>query len=98
MTTLKKIPKNKVKRLFVLFDLPMICQFPSNILEGDWEIVNNALRSEEESLNSYNHLIAETKTLGETFHAVTLFHTCKQDNFVTHNLAKHTNYVSGFMI
>ena len=52
MTTLKKIPKNKVKWLFLLFDLPMICQFPSNILKGDWEIVNNALRSEEESLNS----------------------------------------------
>ena len=77
MTTLKKILKNKVKRLFVLFDLPMICQFPFNILEGDWEIVNNALRSEEESLNSYNHLIAEAKTFAETFHGVTLFHTCK---------------------
>ena len=80
------------------FRLASDCGFPSIILEGDLEIVNNALRSEEESLNLYNHLIAEVKTLAETFHAVTLFHTCKQDISVTHNLAKHTNYVSGFMI
>jgi len=52
--------------------------------------VNNALRSEEESLNSYDRLMAEVKTLSETFHAVTLSHTCKQGNFVTHNLARHT--------
>ena len=52
------------------FQLASDCGFPSIILEGDLEIVNNALRSEEESFTSFGHLIAEAKTIVETFYAV----------------------------
>ena len=79
------------------FRLASDCGFPSIILEGDLEIVNNALRSEEESFTSFGHLIAEARTIVETFYAVTLSHTRGQGNSV-HNLARHASHVSGFTV
>lgn len=72
------------------------CGFPSIILEGDLEIVNNALRSEEESFTSFGHLIAKAKTIAKTFYAVTLFHTHRQGNFVAHYLVRHASHFTSF--
>ena len=46
----------------------------SIILEGDSEVVIQALRSEEKSLASYVHLIANAKSILEAFNFISFSH------------------------
>jgi len=70
----------------------------SIILKGDSEVVFNALISEDTSFASYGHLIDEEKILAESFVIVVFFHTRRQENYVTHNFAKHVRHVSDFWV
>lgn len=63
------------------------------ILEGDSEIIINALKSEDVSLVSYGHLIDESKYLAESFTVVHIFHIRRWGNSDAHKIARH---VSGF--
>ena len=65
----------------------------SIILECDSEIIIEVLRSNEDSLSQYGHLIAKAKLISDSFCSITLNHVRRQDNFVAHNFAR---YVTGF--
>ena len=70
----------------------------SIILKGDSKVVFNALISENTSFASYGHHIDEEKILAESFVKVVFFHTKRQENYVTHNFAKHVRHVSYFSV
>ena len=61
-------------------------------------MIINSLKSEEESLVAYGHLILDAKVFARSFHSIGFSHTRRHGNFVTHNLARHANYVTGFMV
>ena len=67
----------------------------SFVLEGDSEIIINALRSEDDSFASNGHLLASTKSLIASSDMVSFSHTRRQGSVVAHNLARH---VSGLMV
>ena len=46
------------------------------ILEGDSEIIAQALQNEDQSLASYGHLIKEARIYAEFFHSFRVFHFC----------------------
>ena len=67
----------------------------SFVVEGDYEIIIDALRSEYDSFASYGHLLASTKSLIASFDMFSFSHTRRQGSVVAHNLARH---VSGLMV
>ena len=62
----------------------------SFVVEEDYEIIIDALRSEYDSFASYGHLLASAKSLITSFNMIYFSHTHRQENIVTHNLIKHT--------
>ena len=62
----------------------------SFVVEGDYEIIIDALRSEYDSFASYGHLLAFAKSLVTSFDMIYFSHTCRKGNIITHNLTKHT--------
>ncbi|XP_030948953.1 uncharacterized protein LOC115972857 [Quercus lobata] len=67
----------------------------SIILECDSEIIFKALRSNEDSLFPYGHLIAEAKLISDSFCSITFNHVRRQGNYVAHNFAR---YVISFSV
>ena len=65
----------------------------SIIVEGDLEEVITALRSKEESLSSFGHLIFSTKQSLDAFHSISFSQIHRSG--VAHNLTKH---VSSFLV
>lgn len=61
-------------------------------------MIINSLKSEKESLVAYGHLIFDAKVLAGSFLSIGFSHTRRHGNFVAHNLARHFNYVTGFMV
>lgn len=47
----------------------------SIILEGDFEVVIEALRSDDEPLASFGHLIVYAKSYADTFSSISFSHT-----------------------
>ena len=62
----------------------------SFVVEGDCEIIIDALRSEYDSFASYGHLPASAKSLVTSFDMIYFSHTRRKGNIITHNLTKHT--------
>lgn len=46
------------------------------ILEGDSEVVVEALRSDDEPLASFGHLIVYAESYADTFSSISFSHTC----------------------
>ena len=67
------------------------------ILEGDSEVVIKALKSNDDSLSSFGHILASAKILTDV-NCITFFHTRRIGNTVVHNLAKHARHVVGFKV
>ena len=65
------------------------------ILEGDSNVVINALKRNDESLSSFGHILASAKSLTDVS-CITFSHTRRIGNTVAHNLAKHARHVIGF--
>ena len=61
-------------------------------------MVITALRSKEESLSSFGHLISLTKQSLDAFHSIIFSRTRKSRNSITHNLTKHARHVSDFSV
>ena len=57
-------------------------------LEGDSEVVINALKSDESSLASFGHLIDSMKQSLEASTHICFLHTLKLDNLTAHSSAK----------
>ena len=66
----------------------------SIILEGDSKVVIEALRSGDEPLDSFVHLIIYAKSYAYTFSSISFSHTRRQDNSITPNLNRHAKHVS----
>ena len=71
--------------------------FANYILEGDSEVVIKALKSKDDSLSSFGHILASAKTLTDV-NCITFSHTRRIGNAVAHNLAKHARHVIGFKV
>ena len=65
------------------------------ILEGDSNMVINALKRNDDSLSSFGHILASAKSLTD-INCITFSHTRRIGNTVAHNLAKHARHVIGF--
>ena len=59
-------------------------------------MVITALRSKEESLSSFGHLIFSAKQSLDAFHSISFSHTRRSG--VAHDLTKHIRHVSGFPV
>ena len=70
----------------------------SFVVEGDCEIIIDALRSEYDSFASYGHLLASAKSLKASFDMIYFSRTRRQGNIVAHNLTKHARYISSLMM
>ena len=70
----------------------------SFVVEGDYEIIIDALRSEYDSFASYCHLLASAKSLKASFDMIYFSRTRRQGNIVVHNLIKHARYISSLMM
>ena len=68
----------------------------SFVVEGDCEIIIDALRSEYDSFASYGHLLASAKSLKASFDMI--YFSRRQGNIVAHNLIKHARYISSLMM
>ena len=66
------------------------------ILEGDSEIVINALNEAPHSLASFGLLIQDVKCFANLFHCIKFSHVHRKGNSVAHNLARHARHVTGF--
>ena len=67
------------------------------ILEGDSNMVINALKRNDDSLSSFGHILASAKSLTDV-NCITFSHTRRIGNAVAHNQAKHARYVIGFKV
>ncbi|XP_065629932.1 uncharacterized protein LOC136067675 [Quercus suber] len=70
----------------------------SIIIEGEFEVVIKAMRSEEESLSTYGHLIAAARQIMDSFSSLSFTHTHRQGNNLAHNLARHARHVSSYLV
>lgn len=68
------------------------------ILEGDLQLVINALKSEEDSFAAYDHLIEKAKLLAISFSVCQLSYTRCQANLAAHNIARPASHVSSFLV
>ncbi|XP_023923166.1 uncharacterized protein LOC112034583 [Quercus suber] len=71
--------------------------FANYILEGGSDVVIKALKRNDDSLSSFGHILASTKTLTDV-NCITFSHTCRIGNAVARNLAKHARHVIGFKV
>ena len=60
----------------------------SAILEGDMEIVINAIKESSPSVASFGLLIQDAKIVGEYFYSVIFSHIRKNGNSVVYNFAR----------
>ena len=67
----------------------------SFILEGDSETVIKCLKSDDDSLSPFGHILAAAKATTETNCCISFSHIRRFGNFVAHNLAKHARHVRG---
>ena len=70
----------------------------SIILEGDSEIITQAVQAEEQSLASYGNLIKEIRFHADSFLNFRVSHVKRKGNSVAHNLARHARHVSGLVV
>ena len=70
----------------------------SIIIEGDSEEIIIAMRSEEESLSTYGHLIAAVRQIMDGFSSLSFTHTRREGNNLAHKLARHARRVSGYLV
>ncbi|KAK9989613.1 hypothetical protein SO802_029852 [Lithocarpus litseifolius] len=68
------------------------------ILEGDSEILINALMDNSLSLASFGLLIQDIKAYAEFFQCISFSHVRREGNIVAHNLARHACHVTGFSV
>ncbi|KAL0004760.1 hypothetical protein SO802_012321 [Lithocarpus litseifolius] len=68
------------------------------ILEGDSEILINALMDNSLSLASFGLLIQDIKAYAEFFQCISFSHIRREGNIVAHNLARHACHVTGFPV
>ena len=64
------------------------------ILEGDAEVVIYTLRSDEESLSSFGHIISLAKSTLNTNSCISFSHVCRVGNKAAHNLARYVRGLS----
>ena len=76
----------------------MDLNLPSFIVEGDSEVVISALRSNEESLSSFGHLISSVKHYLGSCNCVSFCHIRRSGNSVAHFLAKHAKTIDGVSV
>ena len=69
--------------------------FSSVIIEGDSEAIIKALKSNEESLATYGHMISAVRPAIDAFRNISFSHTRRQGNAIVHNLVRH---VSGYLV
>lgn len=67
------------------------------VLEGDLEVIINALKNYAPSLTAYGHLIGEAQSLTQTFAAIDFLHIRRQGNSAAHNIARHVNKFTVWM-
>ena len=70
----------------------------SIILEGDSKMVIKALRSDDEPLASFVHLIEYAKSYADTFSSIRFFHNRRQVNSVIPYLIRHAKHVSNLYV
>lgn len=61
-------------------------------------VVINTLKSEEESLASFEHLLKTVQFIIGTFTSISFHHMPRLSNNVAHNLAKHAIHVRGLVV
>ena len=71
---------------------------PSVIVEGDSELIILALRSEEESFTSFDHLIFSIKQSLGIFSCISFSHTHRTGNSLAHNLAQYARHIDTLMV
>ena len=69
--------------------------FSSVIIEGDSEAIIKALKSNEESLATYGHMISAVRPAIDAFRNISFSLTRRQGNAIAHNLVRH---VSGYLV
>ena len=67
-------------------------------LEGDLEIVINALNEDLHSLASFGLPIQDVKCFANLFHCIRFSHVRRKGNSVTHNLTRHARHVTSFQV
>ena len=70
----------------------------SFIVERDSKVVISALRSEEESLSSFGHLISSIKHYLVSCNCISFIHIRRSRNSVAHFLAKHGKTIDDFSV
>ena len=68
------------------------------VLEGDSEILMNALMDNSLSLASFGLLIQDIKAYAKFFRCISFSHVHREGNIVAHNLARHACHVIGFSV
>ena len=68
------------------------------ILEGDSEIVINALNENLQSFVSFGLLIQDVKNIANYFHCISFPHVHRDGNCVAYHLTKHARHVTGFSV
>ena len=71
--------------------------FSNFILEGDSELVIKALKSNDESLSSFGHILASAKSITDVNY-ISFSQTSRIGNAVAYILAKHARHVTGFKV
>ncbi|XP_050248774.1 uncharacterized protein LOC126696027 [Quercus robur] len=72
--------------------------FSSFTLEGDYETVIKALKSDVDSLTPFGHYLASAKATTDANSCISFSHIHRLDNFVDYNLPKHARYVRDFLV
>ena len=83
-----------VRAVTLAMDLNLL----SFIVEGDSEVVISALRKEEESFSSFDHLISSIKYYLHSCTCISISHTRRSGNSVAHSLEKHARHIDGFFV
>ena len=81
-----------LKALEFAADLGLI----SMVLEGDLEILMNALMDNSLLLASFGLFIPNIKAYAEFFRCTSFSHVRREGNIVAHNLARHACHVTSF--
>ena len=86
---------NEVEALTVVraISFTLELHLPSVIVEGDSELIISALRSEEESFTSFDHLISSIKQSLVIFSCISFSHTRNTGNSLAHNLAQYARHI-----
>ena len=68
------------------------------ILEGDSEIVINALNANSYSLSSFGLFSQDFKCFANLFHCIRFSHFRREGNSIAHNLVRLARHVIGFQV